>query len=79
MQSIAAEKRLHKCPTEIKDTHTGLACWELRGIKILILFYLVYLSVFRQHATPGGVKAGNNTSTYYCCDPFCLIWPLKST
>lgn len=57
----------------------GLACWELQGIKILILFYLVYLSVVRQHATPEGMKAANNPSTYYCWDPSWLILPLKST
>jgi len=57
----------------------GLACWELRGIKILILFYLAYLSVVRQHATPRQKKAGKNPSTYYSCDPFCLILSLKST
>lgn len=72
MQSIAAEKRLHKHPTEIKVTHTGLAHWELQDIKILILFCLVYLAVVSQHAAPRGMKAGNNPSIYYYCEVFCL-------
>lgn len=63
MQNIAAEKRLHKCPTEIKVAHRGLACWELQGITILIPFYLVYVSVVSQRAAPRGMKAWNNPFT----------------
>lgn len=77
MQTIAAEKRLHECPTEIKVTHMGLACWELQGIKILIPFYLVFLSVVSQHAPPRGMKAGNNSSSYFYCELFCLNPPLQ--
>lgn len=36
---------------------------------ILILFYLVYLSVGRQHGSPSGMKARNNASTYYFLRP----------
>lgn len=51
MQCTAAEEELHEGPTEIKDAHMRLVCWELQGIQILLLFYLVYLNVDRKHDT----------------------------